>query len=397
MAPPREAKLRGGVHGGHLLSSADLPNPRLTRLRLTRFRSYLGAELRLAGRVVLFTGPNGAGKTNILEAISLLAPGRGLRGARMGEVAMHGAPSWAVSGAFADGMGGFEVGTGLLDDAGGDRRAFRLDGEKLPTQAELAERLAMVWLTPQQDRLFSEPASARRRFLDRLVLAFEPRHAREVGAYERAMAHRNRLLGEGNADPAWLGALEEEMARHGIAAAAARRALVGRLGAALGQGVAGAFPAARLALDCPAAALLDRMPALEAEEALREGWRQGRRRDAAAGATLAGPHRMELGFTHAEKEIPAGLCSTGEQKALLVSTVLAHAAMIAAARGTAPLLLLDEAGAHLDGGRREALAEALLALPAQSFLTGTEAGAFPGGAIERFGVESGEIRPLTPG
>ncbi|MFL1463108.1 DNA replication/repair protein RecF [Roseococcus sp. DSY-14] len=373
------------------------PSPRLTRLRLTRFRSYPAAELRVGGRLVLFSGPNGAGKTNLLEAISLLAPGRGLRGARMAELAAHGAPSWAVSGRFEDAAGGFEVGTGTLDDAAGERRAFRLDGEKLPTQAELAERLPLVWLTPQQDRLFSDPASARRRFLDRLVLAYEPRHAREVGAYERAMAHRNRLLAEGAPDPAWLGALEEQMATHGIAAAAARRALVARLDGALAQGVAGAFPAARLALDCPAAALLDRMPALEAEEALREAWREGRRRDAAAGATLSGPHRMELGFTHAGKELPATLCSTGEQKALLVSTVLAHAGLIAAARGLAPLLLLDEAGAHLDAGRRQALSEALLALPAQAFLTATEPGAFGGGRIEHFAVESGEIRPLAPG
>lgn len=373
------------------------PSPRLTRLRLTRFRSYAAAEVRLTGRLVLFAGANGVGKTNLLEAISLLAPGRGLRGARMSEVAMRGASSWAVSGRFEDAAGPFEVGTGTLDGAAGERRAFRLDGEKLPTQAELAERLPVVWLTPQQDRLFSEPASARRRFLDRLVLAYEPRHAREVGAYERAMAHRNRLLAEGAPDPAWLAALEEEMATHGIAAAAARRALVARLDGALAQGVAGAFPAARLALECPAAVLLDRMPALEAEDALRRAWRDGRRRDAAAGATLSGPHRMELGFTHAEKEIPAALCSTGEQKALLVSTVLAHAGLIAAARGLAPLLLLDEAGAHLDAARRAALAAALLALPAQAFLTATEAGAFGAAEIERFAVESGEIRPLAPG
>ncbi|MCW8086512.1 DNA replication/repair protein RecF [Sabulicella glaciei] len=372
--------------------SADLPVPRLTRLRLTRFRSYLAAEFRLGGRLVLLTGPNGAGKTNLLEAISLLAPGRGLRGARLADVAMRGAPSWAVSGRFEDGSGGFEVGTGALDEATAERRAFRLDGEKLPTQAELAERLAMVWLTPQQDRLFGDPASARRRFLDRLVLAFEPRHAREVGAYERAMAHRNRLLAEGGADPAWLGGLEEALARHGTAIAAARRALVGRLGQALEGGVAGAFPAARLALECPAATLLDTMPALEAEEALREGLRDGRRRDAAAGATLTGPHRADLLFTHAEKDLPASLCSTGEQKALLVSTVLAHAGLMAALRGTAPLLLLDEAGAHLDAGRRRALVGALAALPVQAFLTGTEASAFAGTEIEHFLVESGEIR-----
>jgi DNA replication and repair protein RecF len=257
--------------------------PSLSRLRLTRFRSYLAADLRFSGGVVAFTGPNGAGKTNILEAISLLAPGRGLRGARIAEVAMHGAPSWAVSGHFDDAVDGFEVGTGSLEEGGPERRAFRLDGEKLRSQAELTERLAMVWLTPQMDRLFQEPPSGRRRFLDRLVLALEPSHAAQVSRYETAMANRNRLLAEGGADPAWLDALEDAMAGHGVATAAARRVAVTQLGAALSGGVSGAFPAAHLALQCPAAELLDRMPALAAEEALREGWRAGRARDAGAG------------------------------------------------------------------------------------------------------------------
>ena len=364
----------------------------LSRLRLTRFRSYLAAELRFTGRIVAFTGPNGAGKTNLLEAISLLAPGRGLRGARISEVAMSGAPSWAVSGHFEDGLGGFEVGTGSLDEAGPERRAFRLDGEKLRSQAELAERLAMVWLTPQMDRLFSEPPSGRRRFLDRLVLALEPSHARQVSAYETAMANRNRLLAEGRAEPAWLDALEDAMARHGVAAAAARRATVAKLSAALAEGVAGAFPAARLTLQCPAADLLEAMPALAAEDALREGWASGRTRDAAAGATLAGSHRADLLFTHAEKDVPAQLCSTGEQKALLVSTVLAHAGMVGGQRGLAPLLLLDEVAAHLDAARRAALLAALAVLPVQSFLTGTEPESLPG-MIENFRVENGSVSP----
>lgn len=397
MAPPAAAKPRRGAHGVHWLSSADPPHPRLTRLRLTRFRSYLAAEARFGGRVALLSGPNGAGKTNALEAVSLLAPGRGLRGARLAEVAMQGAPSWAVSGRFEDPHGGFEIGTGTEEDAPPERRAFRLDGERVRTQSDLAERLAVVWLTPQQDRLFSDPASARRRFLDRLVLALEPGHAREVSAYERAMAHRNRLLAEGGADPAWLSGLEEQLATHGTAIAAARRALVGRLSAALAGGVAGAFPAALLALDCPQAARLDNMPALEAEDALKRDLRDGRARDAAAGATLSGPHRADLVFTHAGKGVPAGLCSTGEQKALLVSTVLAHARLIGALRGAAPLLLLDEAGAHLDAGRRAALLDALLALPAQAILTATEPGAFPGTEIEHFRVEEGEIRPAPLG
>jgi len=364
---------------------------RLSRLRLTRFRNHAALDLRFGAPAIVLTGPNGAGKTNVLEAISLLGAGRGLRGARGLEMAMHGATPWAVSGHFEDGAGGFEIGTGS-EEQNPDRRAWRLDGEKLRGQAELAERVATVWITPQMDRLFQDSAGGRRRFLDRLVLALEPHHAREVAAYDTAMAHRNRLLADSRrADPLWLDAVEDAMARHGTATAASRRALVARLNAALEGGVAGAFPAARLALHCPAAALLDDMPALAAEERLREAFRYGRPRDAAAGATLAGPHRADLLFTHSAKGLPAAQCSTGEQKALLVSTVLAHAALIARARGFAPLLLLDEVPAHLDAARREALFAALAELPGQSFLTGTEPGLFaPLGRAEFFTLPPGE-------
>ncbi|MEI6161445.1 MAG: DNA replication and repair protein RecF, partial [Roseococcus sp.] len=263
-----------------------------------------------------------------------------------------------------------------LEEGSAERRAFRLDGAKIRAQADLAERVAAVWITPQMDRLFQESAGGRRRFLDRLAMALEPHLAREVTAYESAMAGRNRLLQKGRAEAAWLAGLEDAMARHGIAIAASRRALVARLNAALAAGAAGSFPAAILALQCPAAALLEEMPALAAEEALRAAWAAARPRDAAAGATQSGPHRADVLFTHAAKAMPASLCSTGEQKALLISTVLAHAGLIAAARGFAPLLLLDEVAAHLDEERRVALFEALAALPAQSFLTGTDAEVF---------------------
>ncbi|MBB3897704.1 DNA replication/repair protein RecF [Roseococcus suduntuyensis] len=371
---------------------------RLSRLRLTRFRNHAALDLRFGGRAVVLTGPNGAGKTNVLEAVSLLGAGRGLRGARGAEMAMEGAPPWAVSGHFEDQAGGFEIGTGS-EEGNPDRRAWRLDGEKLRGQAELAERVATVWITPQMDRIFQDSAGGRRRFLDRLVLALEPHHAREVAAYETAMAHRNRLLADARrADPAWLNAVEDAMARHGIAAAASRRALLARLNAALEGGVAGAFPAAQLALQCPANALLDTMPALAAEEALREALRATRPRDAAAGVSLSGPHRADLLFTHAAKGVPAAQCSTGEQKALLVSTVLAHAALIARARGFAPLLLLDEVPAHLDAARRAALFEALAALPGQAFLTGTDAALFaPLAGGEYFTLEESEIRPAPLG
>ncbi len=355
------------------------PSLALTRLMLRDFRSYADVTLPLHGRLHVVSGENGVGKTNLLEAISLLGPGRGLRGARIAEFARHapeGPRPWAVAGRFQSPQGEFQLGTGTPEGGPLERRVFRLDNVPLKSQAELAERLAAVWLTPQMDRLFQDGASDRRRFLDRLVWALEPHHAREVSAYDHAMAQRNRLLHEGKREPSWLAGLEEQMARHGVAAAAARRGLVARLNATLAGGLTGAFPAARLELACPMALALDQQPALAVEEAWRATWAAARGRDGAAGATLQGPHRAELGFIHAPKGIPAALCSTGEQKALLVAVVLAHAALIAAARGFAPLLLLDEVAAHLDAPRREALFAALVELPAQVFLTGTDAAVF---------------------
>ena len=317
----------------------------------------------------------------------MLGPGGGLRGARTAEYARQapaGPRPWAVAGRFQAPQGEFQLGTGTPEGGPLERRVFRLDNVPLKSQAELAERVAAVWLTPQMDRLFQDGASDRRRFLDRLVWALEPHHAREVAAYDQAMAQRNRLLHEGRAaargssfaDPAWLAGLEDQMARHGVAAAAARRSLVGRLNATLAGGLTGAFPAARLDLACPMAQALDQQPALAVEDHWRATWAAARPRDAAAGATLQGPHRAELGFIHVPKGIPAALCSTGEQKALLVAVVLAHAALIAASRGFAPLLLLDEVAAHLDATRREALFAALVELPAQVFLTGTDSAVF---------------------
>jgi DNA replication and repair protein RecF len=364
---------------------APAPTLCLTRLMLRDFRSWAALTVPFQSRIVVIAGPNGAGKTNLLEAISLLGPGRGLRGAKTVELGRHaaGAPlPWAAAGRFRDALGQeFDIGTGTPDGGPPERRVFRLDGAPVRGQAELAERLAAVWLTPQMDRLFQDGAGDRRRFLDRLVWALEPHHAREVAAYDNAMAQRNRLLAQERReglriDPAWLAGLEDAMARHGVAAAASRRGLVARLNATLADGVTGAFPAARLDLLCPVSAALAAAPALAVEDGLRADWAACRGRDAAAGATLTGPHRADLLFTHAPKDIPAALCSTGEQKALLVAVVLAHAALIAGARGFAPLLLLDEVAAHLDETRREALFAALAALPAQAFLTGTDAAIF---------------------
>jgi DNA replication and repair protein RecF len=378
------------------------PPLRLTRLRLTDFRSYRIFEAAFRGRIIVLAGENGVGKTNLLEAVSLLGPGRGLRGARATEIGRRSADGplpWAAWGRFERADGPCEIGTGTIGDAGPGagaepRRRFRLDGQPISSQADLADRAAAVWLTPQMDRLFQEGASGRRRFLDRLVWALEPDHARDVAAHDTAMAGRNRLLAEGRRDARWLAALEDQMARHAVAAVAARRALATRLNALLAAGTAtGAFPAARLDLRCPIAAALDQAPALAVEDRLRDELAATRARDAQAGGAAVGAHRTDLGLAHLPKDLPAELCSTGEQKALLVSVVLAHAALIGRARGFAPLLLLDEVAAHLDQGRRAALFAALAVLPAQVFLTATETDIFGPlrGVAEVFLVAQGTL------
>ncbi|MDI3309257.1 MAG: DNA replication/repair protein RecF [Acetobacteraceae bacterium] len=354
---------------------------RLTRLTLTDFRNYAALTWRPAGKLVVIHGPNGSGKTNLLEAISLLTPGRGLRGARVGELARQDGPGrWAAAGRFqtSDGEADdpFDIGTGTLGDGPADRRVFRLNGAPPRNQSEIAARVAAVWLTPQMDRLFLEGASGRRRFLDRLVWALEPGHAQEVAAYETAMAGRNRLLAEGRDDPAWLSALEDSMARHGVAMTAARAMLTARMNQASAGGVTRDFPAARIGLVCPVAERLAADPAVAVEDWLRAGLAARRERDAAEGRARFGPHRADMTLTDAASGLEAAQASTGQQKALLIGVVLAHAALIAAARGHAPLLLLDEPAVHLDPGRRQALFSALATLPAQSFLTGTDAETF---------------------
>jgi len=350
--------------------------PLLRRLDLTDFRNYAALTWRPTARIQVITGPNGSGKTNLLEAISLLTPGRGLRGARMAELPRHGgAGGWAVAARFTTEAGTLEIGTGSPAEAASERRVFRLDGAAPRSQAEVAARLVAVWLTPQMDRLFQEGASGRRRFLDRLVWALEPGHAREVAAHDAAMAQRNRLLAEGGADPAWLAGLESSMARHAVAATAARMALVARLNTALTGGTPydlGAFPAARLGLACPIAERLRAAPALAVEEWLADALAARRRQDAEAGSAGLGAHRADMTLADAATGLAAAQASTGQQKALLIGVVLGHAALIAAARGVPPLLLLDEPAVHLDRDRRAALFAALAALPAPALLTGTD-------------------------
>lgn len=355
---------------------------RLTRLTLTDFRNYPHLVWQPESRLAFITGANGAGKTNLLEAISLLVPGRGLRGARASELGRHADDGstrpWAVHGRFATQSGDLDIATGTLVGSGAppaDRRVFRLDGSPPRTQAAIGARLAAVWLTPQMDRLFLEGAAARRRFLDRLVFALEPGHAREASAHDHAITSRNRLLLRGSAAPGWIAGLEDSIARHAVALTAARLGLVRGLNVALAGGAAAGFPPARLRLVCPIADRLATSPALAVEEWLRTELACARSTDAAAASTARGAHRADLALSD-ESGLDAAMASTGQQKALLVGVILGHASLIQKTRGFAPMLLLDEPAAHLDEDKRRKLFTALAALPGQAIITGTDADVF---------------------
>ena len=375
---------------------------RLTRLALTDFRNYPHLVWQPGARLVCITGPNGAGKTNLLEAISLLVPGRGLRGARAPDLGRHdpsGTPwPWAINGRFTTPTGELEIATGTLTGAGqppAERRVFRLDGQPARSQAAIGARLAAVWLTPQMDRLFVEGAAARRRFLDRLVFALEPGHAREAGAHDHAVTSRNRLLARATTTPAWLAGVEDSIARHAVALTAARLGLVRALTAALADGAAAGFPVARLRLLCPIADRLATAPALAVEDWLRASLAASRATDTATGSTALGAHRTDLALSD-ESGLDAALASTGQQKALLVGTILGHAALIQQARGFAPLLLLDEPAVHLDEDRRRKLFTALAKLTAQAFITGTDADVFKPLEGQAKGFELGQGSALDP-
>jgi DNA replication and repair protein RecF len=370
---------------------------RILRLNLSNFRSYRAASLAVGERPVVLVGPNGAGKTNILEAISFLLPGRGLRRATLEEVAFNeGDGSWAVSAEVEGALGLATLGTGIEAPHGDERpssRLYRIDREPAGSAADFAEHLRIIWLTPAMDGLFTGPASDRRRFLDRLVLAVDASHSSRVSALERSLRSRNRLLEDARADTHWLDAIEHETAELAVAVAALRAETAGRLQTALAasRGAATAFPFAEIALKGWMEEATTSQAASEVEQRYRAILRDNRGRDAAAGRTLDGPHLTDLHVVYGPKGIPASDASTGEQKAILIRLVLAHGALLAGMTGHAPVLLLDEVVAHLDPGRRRALFEALAELGAQVWMTGADPQAFTDIA------HAAQIVDVTPG
>lgn len=366
----------------------------LSQLKLSDFRNYAEVTLPLDERHVVLTGENGAGKTNLMEAVSFLSPGRGLRRAVLGDVTRVGAQGGFSVFAKLEGMEGeVSLGTGIDGDGEAPTRRLRINGTPAKSTEELSDHLSVLWLTPAMDGLFTGPSADRRRFLDRLVLSIDPSHGRRASDFERAMRSRNRLLSEGRFDPSWLSAIEAQMAGLGIAMGAARQEMLGLLRTLSGSSYQTPFPTPVLALE----GFLDEAPegpAADLEDRYLDMLRENRGRDAAAGRTLEGPHRSDLLVRHREKDMDAGRCSTGEQKALLIGLVLAHARLTANMTGYAPILLLDEVAAHLDEGRRQALFNLIHDLGGQSFMTGTDRSMFA--SLEEraqfFTVEGGSIR-----
>jgi DNA replication and repair protein RecF len=350
------------------------------RLTLHNFRNYHSASLDAEAATILLVGPNGAGKTNLLEAISFLAPGRGLRRATLSEVAFNeGDGSWAVAAEVEGALGLVTLGTGIerpAEDGALNQRRCRIDREPVGSAAAFADHLRAVWLVPAMDTLFAGAPSERRRFLDRLALAVDAEHASRVNALERSLRSRNRLLEEASADSHWLDAVEHETAELAVAVAGLRVETVRRLDSMLAARRDSPFPPAEISIEGSLEELVPKLPASEIEEHYRAALRDARSRDAAAGRTLDGPHLSDLNVTYAAKSIPAADASTGEQKALLIGLVLAHARLVREMTGTAPVLLLDEVLAHLDPARRAALHAELGELSAQAWMTGADPAAF---------------------
>src|SRR5688572_23181273 len=384
------------------MSSAPVAASRIARLILQDFRTYASLDLTVSRPLVALVGENGAGKTNVLEAISLFMPGRGLRRAELAEMARNEGPgSFAVSVTLDAPYGEHRLGTGLEPQSETTRasRICRIDGMPASSPTAFAEYLRIVWLTPDLDALFRGPAGDRRRFLDRLVLAVDAEHGTRVNALERALRSRNRVLEENPDDRLWLDALEREVAELAIAVAAARRETVERLAALILETRAedSPFPFATMGLEGDLDTLVATLPAVDAEDRYRAILRDYRPRDRAAGRTLVGPQASDLLVRHGPKDIPANTASTGEQKALLIGLVLAHAQLVASMSGIAPFVLLDEVAAHLDPRRRAGLFAALESLGGQVWMTGADPSLFTElhGRADLLQVVPGRIDPLS--
>ncbi len=365
------------------------------RLMLRDFRSYPALDLKVGGRLVVLCGENGAGKTNLIEALSLLAPGRGLRRAELADCARRGGGGgFALSVEVEEDGETRQLGSGWTADPdnGAGERKNRIDRTPVSSSRAFSDHIRVVWLTPAMDSLFAGPAGERRRFLDRFVLAIDPSHGARVNAFERALRGRNRLLAEDPGAGAWLGAVEREAAELGVAIAAARLECVRRLEALIAaeRDDSSPFPWARLALEGEVESLIASEPALAAEDHYRALLRDNRSRDAAAGRTLIGPHLAELAIWHGPKDAPAASASTGEQKARLVGLAIAHAHLVADMSGIVPIALLDEIAAHFDPRRRAAMFDALARLGGQVFVTGADPSAFADlmGRAETFEVSA---------
>ncbi len=368
----------------------------ISRLKLAQFRNYENLSLRLGPSHVVLTGENGSGKTNLLEAISFLSPGRGLRRATYTDVTRNDAPDgFAIHAAIETEEGSVDVGTGLAGNAPGDTaRRVRINGVTASSADDLLEYSRILWLVPSMDGLFTGPAGDRRRFLDRMVLAIDPAHGRRVADYEKAMRSRNRLLTEERGNSAWLDAIETPMAELGIAIAAARAELMRLINGMIERLPDDSpFPKADCILNGELEARIGIESATDVEETFRRALHDGRTRDRAAGRTLDGPHRSDLLVRHRPKGMPAELCSTGEQKALLIGLILSHARLTGELAGMAPILLLDEIAAHLDEGRRAALFDIIEELGGQAFMTGTDRALFSSlaGRAQFFDVAHGEV------
>ncbi len=371
---------------------------KLRQLNLVDFRSYARLELPLGGHHVVITGENGAGKTNLLEAVSFLSPGRGMRRAVLADVArVDSANGFAINALVENDDGEVSLGTGTFGETpGGDSaRRLKINGAAQRSTDSLTDYVRVVWITPQMDGLFSGPAADRRRFIDRMVLAIDPLHGQRSLDFERAMKSRNRLFEEGRDDQRWYDAIETQLAEYATGIAAARVELVRLLSAMMDQFPDdGPFPKADLAPEgMIEEMLLHGVNAADIEDEYRQSLAKNRARDRAAGRTLDGPHRSDLAVFHRPKNMPAGQSSTGEQKALLVGIILSHARLVARMSGAAPLLLLDEIAAHLDAGRRAALFEIIDELGSQAFMTGTDRALFSAleGRAEFLSVSHGYV------